>query len=114
MGLFTGLITLTALKQRELDIDGQIEETLNTINQVAAYSSDLVTIGDNLDPDTPESKMLNQRKHKLENMEKKLNADLTKYQNQLKLVQGQIQTFQGLVDHGIQRLSLGGGGGGGH
>lgn len=114
MGLFTGLIGLTSLRQRELDLGNKIEETMTTINQVSTYAMEIVSIGDELDPESPEFKKLTARKKKLELMEKKLNAELTRYQTQLKLVASQVKAFEGMVDNGINRFTGLMGGGGGH
>lgn len=111
MGLFSGLIGLSYLKQREIDLEYKIQDIMITINQVSAKSVDLVSIGNDLDPESPEYKYLNMRKEKMQLMEKRLQAELVRYQNQLKLVTQQIQFTEKIVDSSIKRLCSFGGAG---
>ncbi len=112
MGLFTGLIGLAYLKQRQLDLEFKIQDVMISMNQVSNYSLEIVSIGDELDPESPEFKKLNTRRKKLQLMEKRLQAELVRYENELKLVNRQIDSMQKIVDMSIQRLTSFGGGGG--
>ena len=109
MGLFTGLIGLSVLKQRQLDIEYKIQDIMITINQVSSNAVDLVTIGNDLDPDSPEFKTLNTRREKLQLMEKRLQTELVRYQTLLKMVNGQADIAQKFIDASIKRLTNFGG-----
>lgn len=115
MGLFSGLMGLAYAQQRELDLEYKIQNIQLKIQQTSAYSVELLTIGDDLDPESPEFKKLNTRREKLQLMEKRLQSELTRYQNQLKVINKQIESYQQIVDASIKRLtSFGGKGGGGY
>ena len=104
MGLFSGIIGLVHLQQRQLDLEYKVQDIQTSINQVSGYSIEIVTIGDELDPESAEFKRLNTRKKKLELMEKRLQSELTKYQTQLKIVNQQVESYQKMVDGSIKRL----------
>lgn len=105
MGLFSGLIGLTHLKLRQINLESKIQDIQSSINNVSGYSIEIVSIGDGLDPDSPEFKKLTTRRKKLELMEKRLQSELTRYESQLKLVNGQVESYQKMVDAGIKRLT---------
>lgn len=105
MGLFSGLIGLTHLKLRQIDLEYKVQDIMVSLNQVSGYSVELVSIGDELDPESPEFKRLNTRRKKLQLMEKRLQSELTRYESELKLVNNQIQSFQKIVDGSIKRLT---------
>jgi len=104
MGLFSGLIGIAYLKQRRLDLEFKIQDVMMSMNQVSNYSLELVSIGDELDPESPEFKKLNTRRKKLQLMEKRLQAELVRYENELKLINGQIEVTQKIVDSSIKNL----------
>ncbi len=108
MGLFSGLIGLAYLKQRELTLEYKIQQLSSTKIQIAERSINMVTIGNDLDPDSPEYRALEGRKAKLELMEKRLDQELLKYQTLLKAVNMEInmeiQSAQKIVDSSIKRF----------
>ena len=102
MGLLTGIIRLTYLKQRELSLQYKIQKLSATKMNLADRAVNLVTIGNDLDPESPEYKSLEARKEKLHLMEKKLENELLRYQTLLKAVNVEIQSAQKIVDSSIK------------
>ncbi len=104
MGLFSGLIRLTYLKQQELNLEYKIQTISMTKMHVSNRAINLVTIGNDLDPDSPEYKTLEARREKLNLMEKKLEQEFMRYQTLLKAVNTEIQSAQQIVDNSIKRM----------
>jgi hypothetical protein len=104
MGLFTGLIRLQYLNIRRLDLEYKVQTISMTAAQLALRSADLVTIGNDLDPDSAEYRRLESRREKLHLMEKRLEAELLKYNTLLKSVNAEIESAQKIVDTSIKRL----------
>lgn len=65
-------------------------------------SSDLLEVGNDFDPDSPTTKMLQQRQAKLKVLEQKLDAQMLQYQSRLKMVDAEYQSCQGMIDKNIQ------------
>jgi len=112
MGLITGIIRVQLLKMREMDLTDKIQGLTQTQMQLADQGSSLVSISSDLEPDSPEYRMLEARKHKLHVMEKKIEAELTRNQTMLKMVEAEIDSAQQVVDKSIKRACVYGGGGG--
>ncbi|HSA07625.1 MAG TPA: hypothetical protein P5556_10665 [Candidatus Gastranaerophilales bacterium] len=110
MGLFTGLLRLAYLKQEELTLEYRIQTLSATKIQVADRAVNLVTIGSDLDPQSPEYKTMEARREKLLLMEKKLDQELLRYQTLLKAVSAEVQSAQKIVDNSIKRFFSYGGG----
>ncbi|HBG49123.1 MAG TPA: hypothetical protein DDW90_06405 [Cyanobacteria bacterium UBA9971] len=103
MGLVSGIIRLQTLKEMELDLEYKIQTLSQTKMQLASQGFELVTIGSDLDPESPEVKQLEQRRQKLQLMEKKIDAEMLKHQNMLKMAEAEIESAQKIVDNSIKR-----------
>jgi len=104
MGLLTGIIGLSFLKQRQLTLEYKLQKLSFTQMNLADRAVNLVTIGNDLDPKSPEYRTLESRREKLHLMEKKLTAEMTRYQTLLKAVDLQIQITQKVINSSIKRL----------
>ena len=103
MGLVSGIIRLQTLKDMQLDLEYKIQTLSQTKMQLASQGFELVTIGTDLDPESPEVKHLEQRRQKLQLMEKKIDAEVLKHQNMLKMAEAEIESAQKVVDNSIKR-----------
>ena len=78
-----------------------IEYKILTINQaklsLAGSMSDLMTVGTDLDPDNPVVKQLEQRKARLNMLEKKLDMQLLEYENKLKLIEKNLGEAEKMI-----------------
>lgn len=111
MGLVSGIIRLQYLQQMQLDLEYKVQTLTQTKMQLSSQGVELVTVGSDLEPDSPEVKRLEARRQKLELMEKKIDAEILKYQNLLKMAETEMQSAQKIVDNSIKRsFSYGGGG----
>lgn len=103
MGLVSGVIRLIFLKQSQLDAEYKLMTLSQTKMNLAAQGEELVSIGTDLDPDSPEMKHLEGRRRKLELMEKRIDAEILKYQGKLKMCEVEMQSVEKIIDNSIQR-----------
>lgn len=104
MGLFTGLVRLAYLKTQQINFEYKIQNLSMTKMRVSERSVNLVTIGSELDPESPEFRTLEARREKLHLMEKKLENELMRYQGMLKAVNTEIKSAEKIVDASIKRF----------
>ena len=110
MGFVTGSIRLFYLTQLRNDLEHKIMLISEAKLDMSKSITDLMECGTDLDPDSPIIKNMKARRDKLQEVEKKLDLQMTLYQNKLKAVETEIQSAQNVVDKGIQRsFSYGGG-----
>lgn len=65
--------------------------------------SDLMQVGNDYDPESPTTKMLQQRQAKLKVLEQKLDLQMQQYQTRLKMIDTEYQSCQGMLDKNIQQ-----------
>lgn len=112
MGLATGQLRIVFLSLFQSDLEFRIQLITQTRLQLSSSMNELVGIGTDLDPESPELKLLEQRKHKLELIDKQLDAAMQRYQTQLKSVETEKQSAKEMLQKNIQdSFSYGGGGG---
>jgi len=103
MGLISGLLRVQTLKQMQLDLEFKIQTLTQTKMQLANQGYELVSIGTDLDPESPEFKHIEQRRHKLELMEKKIDAELQRHQAMLKMTETEVESANKIVENAIAR-----------
>lgn len=103
MGLVSGIIRLQTLKDMQMDLEYKIQTLSQTKMQLSAQSFELVTIGSDLEPNSPEVKLLEQRRQKLHLMEKKIDEEMIKHQNMLKMAEAEMDSAQKIIDNSIKR-----------
>lgn len=102
MGLITSSIRLTYLNSYRLDLEYKIQLVSIEKMRLSSSINDLITVGTDLDPNSPEVKSLEKRKERLHLIEKQLDTQLQRYQTQLKMVEGEMQQCQQSLDKNIQ------------
>ena len=70
--------------------------------RLSSTVSELMNVGSDMDPDSPEVKQLEKRRERLEIVEKKLDEQLQRYQVQLKMVEAEYGTCEQMIDKNIQ------------
>lgn len=109
MGLLTSTMRLTYLNSYRLDLEYKMQLVSTAKLELSSSINDLLNVGTNLEPDSPEAKALEKRKERLYLVEKKLDEQVQRYQMQLKMVEAEIQQVQQTFDKNIQ-MTYGGGG----
>ncbi len=102
MGLVNSQIRLLYLQQTRLDLEYKIMLITQAKMGLSKSASDLMEVGNDFDPDSPTTKMLQQRQAKLKVLEQKLDAQMLQYQSRLKMVDAEYQSCQGMIDKNIQ------------
>jgi len=103
MGLFSGIIRLQMLKSTQLDLEYKMQGLQQTKMQIATQCSELVTIGTDLDPESPEFRHIEDRKQKLQLMEKKIDAEIARHQTILKIAEAEMDSVHKVIDKSIER-----------
>lgn len=102
MGLLTSTMRLTYLNNYRLDLEYKMQLVSTAKLELSTSINDLLNVGSNLEPDSPETKALEKRKERLYLVEKKLDEQMNRYQIQLKMVEAEIQQCQQSIDKNIQ------------
>ena len=92
MGILTAQLRVQYLQLHESNLQYQIQMITQTKMNLSANSNELVNIGTDLDADSPELKLLEQRRAKLKLVEDNLDSMLERYKVQLQAVQGEKQS----------------------
>lgn len=103
MGLVSGILRLNYLKQMQLDLEYKIQNLTQTRVQLLSQGEELLSVGTDLDPDSPEMKHLEQRRQKLQLMEKRIQAEFDRTQGMLKMVEEEIKSAEQIVQNATAR-----------
>lgn len=102
MGLIVSQIRLMYLQQQRLDLEYKVQLITQTKMGLSKSVSDLMEVGNDYDPESPTTKMLQQRQAKLKVLEQKLDQQLEQYNIRLKMIDQEYQSAQGMLDKNIQ------------
>lgn len=69
---------------------------------LAKSVSDLMEVGNDYDPESPTTKMLQQRQAKLKVIDQQLDMQLQTYNNRLKMIDQEYESAKGMLDKNIQ------------
>lgn len=101
-----GLLVSTMRLQYLLLMKGSLEYKIQLITQskmgLMQSTSELMSVGNDYDPDSPIVKALQQRQAKLKMLEQQLDVQMQQYQNQLKSVETEIESARGVIDKNIE------------
>lgn len=103
MGLIVAQIRLMYLQQQRLDLEYKIQLITQTKLGLSASVSDLMQVGNDYDPESPTTKMLQQRQAKLKVLEQKLDQQMAQYSTRLKMIEAETQSAQAMLDKNIQQ-----------
>lgn len=103
MGLITSTYRMMYLTAYKLTLESKIQWIATAKMELVASSDEILSLGNDLDPDNPAVKQLEARRDKLTVLEKRLDLQMQDYQNRIKMVDAELQSCQGAVDSAIQR-----------
>jgi hypothetical protein len=90
-----GLIAASVTKQYLIAYRNELEYKMTLIRQaklgLSQSVTELLNVGTDMDPESPMVKQLEQRKERLNLLEKKLEMQLDEYEVQLKMVESDIK-----------------------
>jgi hypothetical protein len=96
MGLIVSQIRVMYLQQLRLDLEYKIQ----LITQAKLGLSQ--SVSNDYDPESPTTKMLQQRQAKLKVLEQKLDQQMSQYQTRLKMVDTEYESAVAMRDKNIQ------------
>jgi len=90
-----GLIAATIAKQSMIAYKHDLEYKMMLITQakmgLSDSTKDLMNVGTDMDPDNPVVKQLEQRKERLNALEKKLDMELAEYKTRLEMAEANLK-----------------------
>lgn len=102
MGIAVSTVRLIYLTMYKLDLEYKLSLISTAKMSLSQSVNDLLTVGTDLEPDSPEVKALERRKERLYLIEKRLDEQMTRYQTTLKMVEAQIDQVNGSIDRDVQ------------
>lgn len=102
MGLINSQIRVAMLASQKMDIEFKILTITQARASLSQSMSDIMQTGsDYTDPNSPVVKMLNQRQARLQQLEKRLNAQMDYYQTKLKMIDTELESAKGMREKAI-------------
>ena len=104
-----GLIAATIQKQSMIAYKHDLEYKMMLISQakmgLSDSTKDLMSVGTDMDPDNPVVKQLEQRKERLNALEKKLDMELAEYKTRLEMAEANMAMAEKMEQSAIKSLS---------
>lgn len=101
-----GLIAATLNKQYLIAYRNELEYKITLINQakmgLSDSANDLLNAGSDMDPENPAVKQLEQRRERLNLLEKKLDMQMEEYQTKLKMVESNMKVCDEMISSSIK------------
>lgn len=105
MSVILDSVGMMTLKMGMLDLNHKIALCSEEKTRLASQEMSLVDAGTDLDPNSPVYKQLQARRDRLHLLEKQIDAKMLKYQNQLKMMETQYQSYQQRFEKDVKESS---------
>jgi len=105
MGLLTSQMSLAQAISARSNIDYQMSLIQSTLSSLTQQVTDMVTLGADLIPGSPEEKALQKKKERLLEVEKSLERKYQNYQHQLELIDKQEQLANQQRQSALSRIA---------
>ena len=102
MGLISSSFRMMYLTAYKLTLESKIQWITTAKMELVASSGEILSLGNDLDPDNPAVKQLEARREKLTILEKRLDLQMQEFQNRLNMVNTEIDACKGAVDNAIK------------
>lgn len=103
MGLLIAQMRLAQINEYRSNLEYQIQLVSSTKLDLSAQINEIVGLGSDMDPDSPEMKALEKKKERLYQVEKALDQQLQRYQSQLQMIEAEEQGVKESLQKAIQR-----------
>lgn len=87
----------------QLTLETKIQWISTAKMELTTSASEIMALGNDLEPDNPAIKQLEARRDKLAVLEKKLDLQMQEYQNRLQMVNKELESCRGAVSSAIDR-----------
>ena len=102
MGLIASSVRLLYLNNYRHDLESKMLKINQEKLRLSSSMNDLMNVGSDMSPDSPEVKELEKRKERLELVEKRLDEQMQRYETQSKIVEAEYQMCKEMIDKNIQ------------
>ncbi len=102
MGLIASSFRMMYLTAYKISLESKIQWIASAKMELVASSDEIMSLGNDLDPENPAVKQLEARRDKLIVLEKKLDLQMQEYQQRLDMVNAEYQSARNAVNAGIQ------------
>ena len=102
MGLISSSFRMMYLTAYKLTLESKIQWITTAKMELITSADEIMSLGNDLDPDNPAVKQMEARRDKLTVLEKRLDLQLQEFQNRLNMVNTEIDACKGAVDNAIK------------
>ncbi len=102
MGLITSSYRMMYLTAYKYSLESKIQWIAAAKMELVASSDEVMALGNDLDPENPVVKQFEARKDRLHALEKRLDMQMTEYQNRLQMVEAELGSAKGAVNNAIK------------
>ena len=102
MGLIASSFRMMYLTAYKISLESKIQWIASAKMELVASSDEIMSLGNDLDPENPAVKQLEARRDKLIVLEKKLDLQMQEYQQRLEMVNAEYESARGAVTAGIR------------
>lgn len=103
-----GLIAATITRQAMIAYKHDLEYKIMVINMAKIGLSDtvkdLMNAGSDMDPENPAVKQLEERKKRLNDLEKRLDMEIAEYQTRLKMAESNLEMAKSMEEKAISNM----------
>lgn len=103
MGLITSSYRMMYLTAYKFSLESKIQWIATAKMELVASSDEILSLGNDLDPDNPAVKQLEARRDKLSVLEKRLDIQMQEYQTRLEMVDRELDSCQKAVKSAIDK-----------
>jgi len=103
MGLITSTFRQMYLIAYRYTLESKIQWISTAKLELVASSDEILSLGNDLDPNNPIVKQLEARRQRLNALEKKLDMQMADYQNRIQMVNTELQSCEQAVKSAIDR-----------
>lgn len=102
MGLITSTYRMMYLTAYKFTLETKLQWISTAKLELVSSSDEILSLGNDLDPENPAVKQLEARRARLTALEKRLDLQMQEYQNRLSMVEAELNSCKGSIDKAIQ------------
>lgn len=103
MGVALAAARIIYLQSYQADLEYKIQLITQTKMSLSDTMNELQSVGTDMDSDSPEVKQLEQKREKLQLIEKQLDQQLAIYNQKLKMIEAEMQSAEQMFEKNVQR-----------
>lgn len=103
MGIAAATFRMMYLNSFRFDLENKLQIITESKLSLTRTISEMVSIGNDMDPESEVVKQLNARKERLNALDKKLDMQMQMYNSQLQMIDSEIKSCQTMLDKNIER-----------